>query len=161
MMWSTGSKKIRIKNIHSITLIELLVVIVIIGIIVALNLPKFKGSMDNLKFDDFSKNLFFRMKYLKERSAAEGNIYRLSFDMDNKVIQIESEEEGSIEFKPARGILGRSINIPDKIKVDVKEPLMTFYPDSTIEGSDIVISGYGNRASIIIKQTIGSLELVK
>ena len=101
------------------------------------------------------------MRYLKERASIEQNSYRLNFDLGSNIIRIEVKEEASQEFSEAIGLLGRKIIIPDGIEIEIDEFEIFFYPDASIDGFDIGISGYQNKATIYIKESIGRIELQK
>jgi prepilin-type N-terminal cleavage/methylation domain-containing protein len=154
-------KKNKLISLTGFSLIELLVVIAIIGSLVAISLPRFRGTFNNLKFDNFCQNLVSRMRYLQERASVEQGNYRLNFDLNNMAIKIEAKEEASSGFIPVSGLLGRKINIPEGIEMGIGSLYIFFYPDGSIEGSDIEISGYQNQAIIDIKESIGRIELQK
>lgn len=178
MTWLTGSKycilnkrvvfapldnfkKSKIMSLTGLTLLELLVVVVVIGSLVALSQPRFKTTFDGLRFDTFCQKLTIRMKYLQEHSTLEQKIYRLNFDLNDKIINIEVVEEGQKDFVSVQGLLGKSIIIPQGYEVAIEEPNVIFLPDSTIEGSPIIISNNENKATINFKQSIGKVELIK
>lgn len=141
------------------SLLELLVVVAIIGSILALSLPRFRGTFNNLKFDNFCQNLTSRMRYLQERAALEQKSYRLVFDSSNKIISIEAIQEDSNNFTAVKGLLGKKITIPERLEVSVEESDVLFYPNGTIDGNNIVISDDQNKATIYITESVGRIEL--
>lgn len=178
MTWLTGSKyrtlnkrvvlaplenfkKTRKMLLTGLTLLELLVVVVIIGSLISLSQPHFKSTFDRLKFDAFCQKLTIRMNYLQERSSLEQKIYRLNFDLNNKIINIEVTEDRQQDFTAVQGLLGKSIIIPQGYEVAIEDPDIIFLPDSTIEGDPIKISDSKNKATIYFKQSIGKVELIK
>jgi type II secretory pathway pseudopilin PulG len=151
----------RKKSLAGLSLLELLVVVVIIGSLVSLSLPRFRSTFNNLRFDSFCQDLANRMRYLRERASLEQEIYRMEVDHENKIIRIEVAEGGTQDFKAVRGLLGRSISIPQGYEVTIEEPQIIFFPDATIEGSDIQVRDSQNKGTIFIKQATGIVELVR
>ena len=157
--FSLQSSVFSLRSKHGFTLIELLVVIIIISTLALTGLPRFRGTFNNIKFDNFCQDLTSRMIYLKERSSVEGNIYRMFFDLNNKNIEIEVKEQEAKEFAESRGILGRKIHIPEGIDIEIQEDNVIFYPDGSISGKDIHILEAQNKATIFIKEAMGSVKL--
>ena len=83
------------------------------------------------------------------------------FNRTTKDVKIEVKEEASDEFTYAKGLLGKEITIPEWIEIDTSTPDIYFYPDGSIGGKDIEISGYQNKATIYIKESIGRIDLQK
>ncbi|MFH1621945.1 MAG: prepilin-type N-terminal cleavage/methylation domain-containing protein [Candidatus Omnitrophota bacterium] len=160
----TPLKKYTHSNPESLTgfsLFELLVVVVIIGSLLAFNIPRFRSTFNNLKFDNFCQNLSHRMQYLQERASVEQTIYRLNFDINNRFINIETKEKDSSNFTSVLGFLARNIRIPDGFKIETSEQYVLFYPDGTLAGKDIEISAFENKAKIYIKETVGRIILLR
>ncbi|MFC1755481.1 Tfp pilus assembly protein FimT/FimU, partial [Thermoproteota archaeon] len=88
MTFSIGSRRIKLKTLNAFSILELAVVITIIAGLLALSLPRFRGTFNSLQFDSFCQDLSARMRYLNERAGFQQNIYRLSFDISNGVITI-------------------------------------------------------------------------
>ena len=106
MTWSIGNRNIRFKKRHSFSLLELLIVVVIIGSLLAISLPRFRNTFNNLKFDNFCQNLISRMRYLQERASIEQSTYRLNFDLKDETVKITIKQEASGKFSNAKGLLG-------------------------------------------------------
>lgn len=101
------------------------------------------------------------MVYLRERACAEQNTYRLNFELNNRIIKTEAKGKDAEEFIAVSGVLGRKISILEGINVEIQDENIFFYPDSTINGKDFEISGFQNKATIFIKETIGAVKLEK
>lgn len=148
------------------TLLELIVVVTIISSLVALSLPRFRTTFNSLKFDDFCQKVVDRMRYLRERAGIEQNVYRLNFDLTNKVIEIQAKlgtsgNEGFETFGGVKGLLGKKILIPENIEIETEDIDMIFYPDGTIDGKNILVSDGQNKTSIIINESMGQIRLQK
>lgn len=169
MIWLIGSRWLR--NI-AFSLIELLFVIVIISSLLAISLPRFRNTLNQLIFDNFCNTLVNRINYLQEKSSLEQRIYRLKIDLDNRVIKTEFQKELQQDFIPWKGLLARKFSIPNGIEVrvgsigrqvsyGVNEPCIYLQPDSTIYGEDIEISGLGNKLFILINESTGRIKIRK
>jgi len=149
------------RSLTGFSLFELLVIVVIIGSLLAFSIPRFRSTFNNLEFDNFCQNLTNRMKYLQERASIEQIIYRLNLDLNNKLIRIESKKMDSDDFISVSGLLGKKIKVPDGLEIETSGQYVLFYPDGTLDGKDIEIFAFQNKATVYIKQTIGRIILLK
>jgi len=101
------------------------------------------------------------MRYLQERASVEQKSFKINFDLNNNIIDIEFREEDSEDYIDLKGLLGKSITIPKGFQIVISESNIFFYPDGTINGEDIQISSNENSANIYIKQSIGRIEFEK
>jgi len=154
-------RKNKLFSLAGFSLFELLVVVAIIGGLLALSLPRFRATSNNLRFDNFCQNLISRMRYLQERASVEQKSFKINFDLNNNIIDIEFREEDSEDYIDLKGLLGKSITIPKGFQIVISESNIFFYPDGTINGEDIQISSNENSANIYIKQSIGRIEFEK
>ena len=160
MTWPIGIRAIKSRNDKkSFSLFELLVVVVIIGLLLSISLPRFKGTFSNLKFENFCQNLFSRIIYLQERATFEQVTYRIHFQLNNGLIKIQVANDATEEFVQLGGLLGKDIVIPDNIGIDIESPYLLFYPDGGLEGGDIVVSSSQSEAIIYIKESTGQARL--
>ena len=142
-------------------MVELLVVVVVISSLLALSIPRFRNTFNNLRFDNFCQDLAARMRYLNERASFEQNIYRMNFDFVQGKIEIAFKENFYEEFKKGGRRLEKDMIIPDGVKIQIEKPSILFYPDGTIEGKNIYITGFNNKVNLIINNTIGRITLIK
>lgn len=176
MTWSTGSNAhkrnfsftplerffltTKRNSLTGFTLVEVLVVVVIVGVVLALGLPRFRGTFDNLRFENFCQDILSRMQYLTERASVERAVYRLTFDLAARRAEIAyktNPEEDT--FMQARGRLGKSIPIPAGVTIETNPLRIFFFPDGSIAGADIRVSDPLRSATIKINNSLGRLSL--
>lgn len=161
-MWLIGSKKgssPRKKN-SSFTLIEALIVIVIISILVGVSLPRFRGTFEGLRFQNFCQDLASRMRYLGERASVEQVFYRIVIDSENHLIEISFKAnplKGS--FASCEGRLCRGIPIPGGVELETETSRILFLPDGSIVGDDITVRDARSSVTIEINNALGTVTL--
>jgi len=147
--------------ILSFTLLELVIVVVIIGSLIAISIPRFKNTFDNLRFENFYRNLVSRMNFLKERSIVTQLPYKMDFDSINMLFSIKVQQKDEDEFKKVSGILFRNISVPEGVEIKTVSPSLFFYPDGTIEAEEIGICSKDNCVTLTTKKSIGRIVLTE
>lgn len=158
MTWSTGSRQ-DARALRSFTLLELLVVIIIISSLLAVSVPRFRGTFANVRFDNFCQDLLSRMRYLQERSRLEQQAYRIVFDSASQFIAVQVMPKSKSDFSSVPGLLGKNIPIPQGMSVTTEKPTIIFNPDGTIMGKDIYIEDDYKKVFIRIINELGRLKL--
>lgn len=116
------------------TLLELLAVIAIIGLALALSLPKFSFN-SNTKLNSQAKNIAGLIRYLNDAAATRKVYYKMWFNIEKGILRIELSRDG-------------------KAYEDAGEPhLRTVKTKGGVEIEDVVLPGVG-------KVTRGELAIV-
>lgn len=134
-----------------LTFIEILVAVVIISILIAISLPNFRKTFNNLELNNISLELQTFMNYLRERSIVETKLAYLNIDNEKKEYwaQIEGESKRL-----------RTYHIPKDIKVETEQKQIIFYPDGSIDKVTVRLSNINNQAvSLTTKGVFGGVKL--
>jgi prepilin-type N-terminal cleavage/methylation domain-containing protein len=128
------------------TLIEIGLVLLIISVIVALVVPRFRDQ-SQAELVAQTRKLATTFRFLQHEAILNGRVYRLNFDLDQQRYFVSSAEEGAeLEgFQQETGILGRNVALPASTQIaDVDVPMITgklyegvavthFYPDGYVD----------------------------
>lgn len=139
---------------------EALIVVTIIGALLAVSLPRFRGTFDNLRFQNFYQDLLSRMSYLKERASVEQHVYRLTFDVESHRVLVSSKADVAEEtFGSVSGRFGKAMPIPDGVEIDTDSLEIFFFPDGSIAGNDIILRDSHNSVTLKINKSLGRFSL--
>ncbi|MBI1869998.1 MAG: type II secretion system protein [Chlamydiae bacterium] len=114
------------------TLIELLIVTLIIAVLAALAVPRFRSTYDQFRLMTL-KDKFSRLaQTAHELAMLESKTYKMVFLENPPSFALLKEMEGGEEpFGPSDGNLGRVQIIPQGCKVMAYEREIYFYPDGS------------------------------
>ena len=162
--------EVRIPHSNGFTLIELTIVLVILGVMLALVIPKLEElSEANLKRS--ARHLTGMIRFLKDDAQAKKTEYRLRFDIPGgrywaeyyslnvsdqtgewKKLQSEMANEGSLS--------GNTAFLNVKAGSHPDEPYIQFAPDGWVEKSFIYLKdGEDKPFTLIVKPLTGNTEL--
>lgn len=128
------------------TLLELGLVLLIIGVMLAIVVPRF-GDRGRAELLSTARKVAGAFRYLRHEAILNGRPYRLVFDMDNQIILVDVGDVSGIEGSFARdedNAVGK-IRLKDPIAItDVNLPFVsgkiaegtvwtTFYPDGYVD----------------------------
>jgi type II secretion system protein H len=129
------------------TLIEIGLVLLIISVIVALVVPRFRDQ-SQAELISQTRRLATTFRFLQQEAILNGRVYRLNFDLDQQryfVTSVEASEADTEGFAQEGGILGRNVALPASMQIaDVDVPMITgklyegvafthFYPDGYVD----------------------------
>lgn len=95
------------KDESGFTLLELIIVCALIGLLLAVSVPAFRGSLLNDPLKAGGRKLIGYIREVREKSVREQQSYLLFFDLDeNRVYYLaESEAEKEIRELPEKNVL--------------------------------------------------------
>ena len=162
------------------TLVELMVVMVLIGILSAMILPEMKGTFADALLRASGRDMVNVLKLAYSRSVSLNQIHIVRIDEKNGRYVVERRMAGrgnQARWEPLEGVSGSSGNIDTRITLEVRKTndsgasesesqsdrvakpdhevapgnIVTFYPDGTADGADILLrdrAGFGLRLRI-------------
>jgi type II secretion system protein H len=156
-------------KVKGFTLIELTVVIVILGIMLALIIPRL-GELGEANLKQSARHLSGMIRFLKDESQARKAVFRLRFDVREgrywtEVTTLISEQ--AVEFKRyssemgSEGSLSGQTTFRDvKVSSHPDDPYILFTPDGWVEQAYIYLRDGSNRDfTLIVRPLTGDTEL--
>jgi len=127
------------------TLIELGLVLLIISVVVAVIVPRFRDQ-SHAEMLAHTRKLATIFRFLQQEAILNGRVYRLTFDLDQQRYSVSSAEEGNdSSFRTESGVFSRPVALPASLQIaDVDVPMISgklyegvtftqFYPDGYVE----------------------------
>jgi len=138
------------------TLIELMLVVIIMGILTAVGVPRFKKTYDRFEFENFSRNIYYLIQYLQNSAIAEKKIYYLNIDQDKAEFAASCLENG--EVTALKGRFSKIIKAPEAIQVNVEPEAeyICFFPNGKIDSLSIVFTDRFEKKIIINTKNINN-----
>lgn len=156
------------------TLIELVVVVAMLGILIAMVVPIYGGSMTSMRIRNTQSDFVSLIEYIQERAVTDGREYRLYIDKPEGlywVMYIVGRDGEEKDFEPETREYGRERYLPEgliveriKAKKDRKRNAnyVACYPNGACDVATIVLAeGANRRRHVTIKTTgvMGKLEV--
>jgi Tfp pilus assembly protein FimT len=158
------------------TFVELMLVAVLVLVIVVLNVPRIRATFTGLEVYNFSRKTAGLMRYAQSKAIAEGEktlfVYERAKDPE-KNSKFSLARDVISEFPPdkKRIIIDErySLLIPTKIKIEFrsspqvnsKDNLITFNPDGSIQGPELLVYNEARKFKIIAQGIIGRVQIIE
>ncbi|MEE9443633.1 MAG: GspH/FimT family pseudopilin [candidate division Zixibacteria bacterium] len=78
----------KIRQISGITMVEMMVIVVIIGVISAMAIPRFKITIERLKFKSATKEMLSTMRLARSNAITQKQPFGVNFDADSKTVTL-------------------------------------------------------------------------
>jgi len=129
------------------TLIELGLVLLIISVIIALVVPRFRDQ-SHAELISQTRKLATIFRFLQQEAILNGRVYRLNFDLDQQryfVTSADADEGLDGNFQQESGVVGKNVALPASLQMaDVDVPFLGgklyeglafthFYPDGYVD----------------------------
>jgi len=150
-------------------MIELGMVILVLGIIMAMVLPRFAGTLDRQQLRSTINVIHGTVRYLQAYAALTKRVYRLTFDLDRQVLSVchyEGEtciHEASRELRDY--VLPATVHILDVVspqgtKTRAGEAATHFHPTGLAEASIIhLVTDSNQKATLMIEPLGGRVKV--
>lgn len=148
------------------TLLELIFVAAILIFIATVAIPQFRKSFNFLGLQNFVSDVVSFARYAQAKAIVDGKTKRLMFDVEGKLLRIESydvvKKEDEVEIEDWS--LEKSKPIPDFIILtdlqQYSENGIKFYPDGTADKATIKITiSSGKSYTISVEQATGYVKV--
>jgi Tfp pilus assembly protein FimT len=142
------------------TLLEVTLVSVIILALVALSMPIFRATYEDLKISSCAKDIARMMNFARERAIFERMDYRFVIDDINNTYQLFIQDEKDKGFRPLTERWGKAIKVPDGIDIESEVKYIDFSSNGVSDSAVINIANKENRVySISLDGTSGSVKV--
>jgi len=103
-------------SISGFTLLELTVVLFIIGLLVAVLVPRF-GDLSGARLESSARRLAALVRYLNGEAAFRSQLYRLNYDLDRQIywVTVLTANQEATEFLPDSSPLARPVQLPTNV----------------------------------------------
>lgn len=151
------------------TLVELIMVILVIGIMLAVTMPRVGGVFERQQLRRTVNVLRGTVRYLQARAALTKRVYRLIVDLDQHVLSVCYLTAEGCQPEPTREL--RDYVVPDAVHIlDVVTPqgekiregqaMTHFHPTGLAEPSMIHLEGsYAQRLTVLIEPLAGRIKV--
>ncbi len=123
------------------TFIELLIVATIIAILVAMSVPRFRSSYENLRLRSFVSRFERLAQSAHELSMVQGCVYKISVlerpDGNQAFGLFLQSDDLTKPYLPLRGGAGKLQILPQGYQIQTDENEIYFYPDGSATVSSI------------------------
>ncbi len=151
------------------TLIELAVVIVVLGIMLALTIPRL-GELGGANLKRSARHLTGTIRFLKDEAEAKKAVYRLRFDIQEGrywADELMLTSEQTVEFKRMHRAIGSEGGLSGETTFrgiragsHPDDPYILFTPDGWVERTFIYLrDGDGKDFTLIVNPLTGATDL--
>ena len=127
------------------TLLELILVMVLISVLLGIAAPSLRGFHGARRSADAAAQVLCLANYARSQSIAQGAVYRLNIDVDERVYWLTTQAGGA--FVELSNEFGRRFALPDNMTVTIKMPVsgdvtpyVQFYPDGRCDEAAITLT---------------------
>ena len=151
------------------TMVELGMVLLVLGIVMAIVLPRFGGTLERQQLRSTINVIHGTVRYLQAYAALTKRVYRLTFDLDRQVMSVcyfqgeTCTPEASRELRDY--VLPASVRILDVVspqgaKTRAGEATTHFHPTGLAEPSIIHLGTDSNqKATLVIEPLAGRVKV--
>ena len=150
-------------------MVELAMVILVLGIIMAMVLPRFTGTLERQRLRSTINVVHGTVRYLQAYAALTKRVYRLTFDLDRQVMSVCHYEGETCTPEASREL--RDYVLPANVRIlDVVSPQGTktragevathFHPTGLAEPSIIhLVTDSNQKATLVIEPFAGRVKV--
>ncbi|MBF0522514.1 MAG: prepilin-type N-terminal cleavage/methylation domain-containing protein [Candidatus Omnitrophica bacterium] len=133
------------------TMIELLFVTIIVGILIAIAVPRFQQTFNSMELSSVALKLQTFMNYMRQRSIVEGRTIYLNIDNGAKRYWAKAKNDE----KPLKS----ESFLPD-IEIKGADEPIRFYPNGTLDRADLkIMDKNGKTIGLLAQGGYGRVKL--
>jgi len=132
------------------TLVELILVVVVIGIIVSIAIPNFRGSYQFLRFENSVQNFVKLIRLGQDLAIMHRNVYRIYIDQKESSYWLEKKREKSDKFEKISGRWGKRFILPENISIKPDKKNYEFFIDGKSQ-TGIVLFSFEDKYTYTVK----------
>jgi type II secretion system protein H len=151
------------------TLVELLIVLVVLGLMLALAIPKL-GEIGEANLKRSARHLTGMIRFLRDDSQAKKAVYRIKFDIQNSHYWAEvltQTSDKTVEFKRYQSVMVDEVSLSGQTTFrDVQvashpdDPTILFTPNGWVEHALIHLRDGDNKDfTLIVNSLTGNTDL--
>lgn len=146
-----GAYKRVINNPDGFTILELTIVILIMGIVIAVGVPKIFKGIESTRFRDTISELVIFLRKTRMDALAKSETVTVSVRLKEALFK---DSNGNTFAFPEES--GLTVSVEDKyLYVDVEETELTFYPNGTASGGELILSKEDTKVFIYLDPLTG------
>lgn len=136
-----GSFRRPAERVRGFTLLELLLVVCILGVLLAVSLPRFSGTHRNLQLQELAKTLCAQLRFCQEYSAANDVEVRMSYLPAQRRFAVQAATDGgATRFREIPMPWDSILEVPVPVEV---ERFAATYADGGSETDRVLFRPYG------------------
>lgn len=146
------------------TLIELLIVCAIILALVSFSTPLFRKTFTGLELKETASNITKFINFAQEKAIVDRNIYKISFDFENKRYQLfaTTGEGQDVKYSSPKDRFGRVFNLPKSLDIEGSAKEIFFYPDGHCDKVELILTSInGKILKIATTGTLGNVVITE
>lgn len=135
------------------TFIELLVVTVVVGIAVAVAVPRLGKGFSRLQLQAAGRNTMSLLRYVRQRSITHGTVCCAHYDASGHSLRVSYRSEGELLLLPENET-GSRYRLAATLRLVMQPEIICFYPDGT---SDAGLLRVRNKDGELISLALNAL----
>ena len=158
---ATGRNHLEIKRFAAFgfTLVELMLVSALTLTLVALSVPQFKNSFQDLQVKNAAFNIRKLMYYAQGEAVLKHKIFKIRCDSGQGRLELLAGASEA-NFEPLPGRFGRALVLPADIHAESSQAEILFYPDGRCDPLEIGLAAKkGARYKISLKGFGGRIDV--
>jgi len=138
MILPIGNNPTLRRSVVGFTLLELMAVIVILMVVVAFSVPRFRRTFNHLQLQVFANDMIRLLAYANQRAVTRGEVLKIHFDLEGRRYWLASTNESGKSTRIASK-LTRVSPIPETITLQPSGRELNFYPDGRADRFEMSI----------------------
>jgi len=128
-----------------LTFIELFIVIIIVGILAAVAIPRFKRAFESLESENFAKNAYALAQYLQNNAIVNKKIHYLNIDKNTG--ELGASLLDNAVMTPLLGRFAKKLKAPQGTLITTEPDVefICFYPDGNIDNVALIFTDNRNK----------------